>query len=473
MEENHINVAIQFAELIRTTLGPRGMNKMVINGGKGEIILTNDGATIIQNIKGGNPIVDLFKKLAISQEAAIGDGTTTATLIAGQLLQNALALMNKGIHPTTIINGYNLAKVRAMKYLFEHKETGDVEKIIKTAFGTKIAPDIISHLCKILMGKDFSKLKLYKIPNSDPMRSEVFSGHVFGGFMINDRMKSEVNGNIAVLDFPSNLELDNFHITDTSELDKITKRSKEMKKEIVDALVQKDVKCVLYTDTNPEFESYLTKKGISGIVVYQREHIDNICKALNIDAASCIEDITPGKGSVNYVKQTIGNNGHIYVCSENTNISTLVLFGPTEQTLNEMERAVNDVLGLLKNETDAVIGAGAIEMSVSLNLRDYANEIGGKEQLAIEKFAESLEAIPLIIAENAGLDAIDVLTNLKAAHKSGQTDMGVDIVNGISDARKRGIIEPVLVKIHAINSAVNVANLILKLDKILIGEDEK
>ena len=473
MEENHVNIAIQFAELVRSTLGPRGMNKMVINEGKGEIILTNDGATIIQNVKGGNPIVDLFKKLAVSQETAIGDGTTTATLIAGQLLQNALSLMNKGIHPTTIINGYNLAKVRAMKYLFEHKEPGDIEKIIKTAFGTKIAPDIINHLCKILLNRDFTKLKLYKMPNSDPIQSEVFNGYVFPGFMLNERMKRTVSGNIAILDFPSSLELENFQITNTEELDKITKRAKDMKKEIVDALVAKEVKCVLYTDTNPEFESYLTKKGISGIVVYQREHIDGICKALNTEAASCLEDITASNGEIKYVKQIIGNNGHIYVSSKDSEIETLVLNGPTEQTLNEIERAVHDVLGLLKNETDSVIGAGAIEMSVSLDLREHANEIGGKEQLAIEKFAESLEAIPLIIAENAGLDAIDVLTNLKAAHKKNFTDTGVDMVKGISNARERGIIEPVLVKIHAINSAVNVANLILKLDKILVGEDEK
>ena len=165
MEDNHINIAIQFADLIRTTLGPRGMNKMVVNEGKGEVILTNDGATIIQNVKGGNPIVDLFKNLAIAQESAIGDGTSTAVIIAGQLLQNALALMNKGLHPTTIINGYNLAKIKSMEFLDSKKESGDTEKIIRTAFGTKITPDIIFHFVKILKDiKDFEKLKQYKLP---------------------------------------------------------------------------------------------------------------------------------------------------------------------------------------------------------------------------------------------------------------------------------------------------------------------
>ncbi len=475
MEENHINIAIQFADLVRTTLGPRGMNKMVVNDGKGEVILTNDGATIIQNVKGGNPIVDLFKNLAISQESAIGDGTSTAVIIAGQLLQNALALMNKGLHPTTIINGYNLAKIKSMEFLSSKREPGETDKIIRTAFGTKIPSDIIHHFVSILQNvKNFENLKQYKMPFSDPVNSEIFNGYVFPGFTINERMKKKTKGKIAVLDFASTIESGDFQITDADELLKISEMKKRAKKDIVASLKRNKVDCVLYTDTNPEFESYLTDQEITGIVVFQREHLDGISKAINARVCSSVEDIDThlGEGEVTYVKQLIGNKGHIFVGGKE-GMETLVLHGPTEQTLNEMERAVQDVVGLLKHETDCVIGAGAIETSLALALRDFANEAGGKEQLAIEKFAESIESIPLIIAENAGLDAIEILTNLKTYHKKGQTDFGVDMFKGISDARKRGIVEPVLVKIHAINSATNVANLILKLDKILIGEGEK
>ena len=275
------------------------------------------------------------------------------------------------------------------------------------------------------------------------------------------------------MDFPANIESDNFQVTNADELIKIENMKKQMKKKIIDELVKNKVDCVLYTDTNPEFESYMTDKGLTGIVVFQRDHLDGICKAVNARVCSCVEDIKThlGEGQVTYKKQLVGNKGHIFVGSDNSEMETLILNGPTEQTLNEIERAVQDVVGLLKHETDCVIGAGSVEVGLSLDLRAFANDIGGKEQLAIEKFAESIEAIPMIIAENAGLDAIQVLTNLKTSHKNGQTDLGVDIVKGISDARARGIIEPVLVKIHAINAASNVANLILKLDKILIGED--
>lgn len=469
---NHINVGISFADLVRTTLGPRGMNKMVVNEATKEIILTNDGASIIKNVKSANPIADLFKNLAISQENAIGDGTTTSTIIAGQLLQNALVLMNKGIHPTTIINGYNLAKVRAMQFLENNMEEGNIEMIIKTAFGTKISNDIIDHFTELLKNEKDFNLKRYKISESDPMKSEIYPGFVFEGFTANERMNSNVKGKIAVIDFPINIDVGNLSIQNSDEIEKVTKTKREIKKSVIVELVKNKVSCLFYTDTEPEFESMLTNAGITGIVVYNRENVDGICRALNLNVCSSKEELVNNceEGEVSYVKQTSGNRGHIYVSSERSKLKTLVIRGPTEQTLNEIERAVLDVLGLLKNDTHSVIGAGAIEIEIALDLREFANHIGGKEQLAIEMFAESLESIPMIIAENAGLDAIKVVTNLKAIHKSGEKDIGVDVINEISDARKRGVIEPVLVKIHAINAATNVANLILKLDQILVGE---
>lgn len=470
-EENYIQVAVTFAELIRSTLGPKGMNKMVVSD-KG-IVLTNDGATIIRNVKGGNPIVDLFKDLATSQENAVGDGTTTTTILAGQLLQNALILMNKGIHPTIIINGYNMAKLKSMEHLNNQKqkcEKDDLIKIVKTTFGTKIPPEQIINLTDLLQNvKNFKNLKRYKIPNS-PDESRLFNGFAFSGFTINDRMKNQTSGKIAILDFPSNIEFDDIKVTSTEELDKLTKRKKEIKREIVNELVKQKVKCVFYTDTNPEFESYLTNQNIMGVVIFNRENVDNVSQAVNAKVCSSVEDIKSclGQGEVEYLKQSIGNKGHLFVGSTNSKIETLIIHGQSPQLLDEIERAILDVLGILKNETDYVIGAGAIEISTSLYLREFANQIGGKEQLAIEKFAESLESIPMIIAENAGLDAIDVLTNLKTIHKQNQ-NFGVDLQRGISDAKARGIIEPVLIKIYAINSATNVANLILKTDKILQG----
>jgi len=466
MEENkyaHIQLAINFCDLVRTTLGPRGMNKGVVKGNSA--IFTNDGSTIVNSINAEDPIINLFKQLAKSQEVAIGDGTTTAVIISGQLLSNGLQLLNKGIHPTTIITGYSLAKVEVMKYLEKHAEKGEKEKIIKTAFGSKVSSDIISHLTKLIMNiKDYENLKIFKIDNSNPLFSKIFKGHVFEGFTLSDRTPKTIEGKIAFLDYRTNVSPADMKISQVDELKKINDYDRDYKKNIVDKLVEKNVNILFYTDTNPEFEAYLTEKDITGIVVYKREEIDGILQALELQATSDINNIFVKEGKIEYKKPK-----QIYVKGET---ETIILHGPTSQVLDEIERAVQDVVSLFKHDTSIVIGAGAIEIELAKQINHFAKTVGGKEQLAIEKYAEALESIPLILAENCGLDAIQILTILKTMHEQDK-DIGVDMVKGVSNARERGILDPVLVKIHAINSATNVANLILKTDKLLLGEQAK
>jgi len=462
---SHIRAAIEFCNLIKSTLGPRGMNKMVIGN---ETILTNDGATILSNLKGGNPIIELLKNLAKSQEEAIGDGTTSAVILTGQLLSNAISLLEKGIHPTTIINGYNLAKIESMKILGSMAHEEDKTKIIKTAFGTKLTNDISEHLTGLLMTiNNYEELKLFKKVNDDPLLSEIFRGYVFEGFTINERMKREITGKIAVLDFPVNMKFDRFNVTSADELEKASSYDVDYKKKIIDKLKNLDVKLIFYTDTTPEFETYLTDTGITGVVVFQRENVDGICKSLNATAISSIDQINAnhlGEGHIKYVKD---KKGTIYVDGE---METLILKGNTNQILDEMHRALEDAVSLLKHDLKSVIGGGAIELEISRVLREISKKIGGKEQMAFDKFIEAIETIPITLAENCGLDAIEILTLLKNLHENGKKDMGVDSIIGVSDARERGIIEPALIKIHLINSATNIANLILKLDGIYQGD---
>lgn len=472
----HIKVATEFSDLIRSTLGPKGMNKMVIDESNNTIVLTNDGATIVNSLRGGNPIVQIFKNLAKSQEEAIGDGTTTAVILAGQLLKNALILLEKGVHPTTIINGYTYAKMEAMRFIDGEKIPGEKKAVIKTAFGTKLSEDISTKLTDLLMEiNDYQNLQVFRMNNSDPLESEIYNGQIYEGFTLNDRMKSEINGNIAVLDFKINLNVEQFSVTNAEELEKIQKYNSEYKRKIVDKLKEKNVECIFYTDTTPEFEMYLTEQGITGIFICQRDIMENICKAVNCQIISNIDylaDIHIGKGHIKYVKPTITHqkDGIIYIDGE---IETLILKGSTSQVLDEMNRALSDAISLLRNDISMVVGAGAIEMETAISVRSIEKRFGGKEQLAISQFADALEVIPSILAENCGLDAIEVLTALKTMHANGMKNMGVDIVKGISDAGDRGIYEPYLIKIHAINSATNVACLILKLDNILMGQMDK
>ena len=462
---DHVKAAVEFCNLIRSTLGPRGMNKMVLGN---DTILTNDGSTIINALKGGNPIIELLKNLAKSQELNIGDGTTTATILTGQLLSNAMNLLDKGIHPTVIINGFNIAKVEAIKYLETLSKEENKERIIKTAFGTKITSDISDHMTDLLLEvKDIENLKLFKKDNDNPTESQLFKGYVFEGFTINDRMAPEITGKIAVLDFPVNMKFDRFNVTSADELEKASTFDTDYKKKIVDKLVENDVKCIFYTDTTPEFETYLTDQGITGIVVFQRTNVDGICNSLGASAISSIEQINDkhfGEGHIKYIK---GIKGTIYIDGQ---METLILKGNTSQFLDEMHRALEDAVSLLRHDLKSVVGGGAVEIEIARAIREVSKKVGGKEQLAIDGFIEAIESLPSILAENCGLDSIEVLTLLKNLHNQGKTEMGVDPHAGVSDARERGIFEPVLIKVHAINSAVNISNLILKLDGIYQGD---
>lgn len=467
----HIQFAIEFADLVRTTLGPRGMNTMVVDDSKGSAIITNDGATIVNSLKSGNQIVELFKRLARAQELAVGDGTTTAVILAGQLLRNAMELINRGVHPTQIMFGYELARQESMKFLKERAEEGDRLNIIKTSFGTKLQSEVIQKLTELMLSvKNPKELKVYPLENCDSLDSEIFKGFVFGGFTINDRMQSEVTGKIAVLDFPVNWKMDNFSVTSAKEMKEVQNLDADFKREIVNKLKESNVVWVFYTDTTPEFETYLTESGISGVVCHRREDLDGICKSVKAIACASLDQIKPnnlGEGHVRYEKQLIGNQGHIYVDGET---ETLILKAQTSQVLEEELRACDDVIRLLGHDLRQVSGAGAIEIELSLHLREFSKNVGGKMQIAVEKFADSIESIPITLAENCGLDAIDVITTLKTLHSQGNKDLGIDVLEGISDAKKRGVVEPVLIKTYAIGSATAVAYQILKIDKVIGGE---
>lgn len=469
---NHIKQGIEFTDIVKCTLGPRGMNIMLVDGDKK--VMTNDGATIMKTLKGGHPILDLFKDLAKSQEIAVGDGTTSSMIISGALLTNALQLIDKGIHPTIIIKGFEMARSKAIDIIKSSTVEGTKKEIISTAFGSKLTEELKQHLVKIILEvADFENLKTVKIVNEDPLRSELYKGLVYEGFTLNDRMPTEIDGKIAVLDFKTNLSTDNFNVTNADQMVQIEEARKNYVKKIADELKRLEVKCVIYTDTNPDLENYFTEYGIMGIVDQQRCNIDNTCNVVGAHAAPSLDFVEKslGTGKVKYVKGKADRKGMIYVDGK---FETLMLKGPTSQTLDEIERSVEDVIGLMKNSLDVVIGAGAIELEISKEILQYAKTVGGKEQLAIEEFADAMESIPLVLAQNCGLDAIEVLTKMKSQHEDKFEKIGVDDSNekGYSNAKTRGILEPVAVKKHEINSAVSVCNLILKTDKMLLGEEK-
>ena len=466
----HINTAINIANTVRTTLGPRGMNKLVMNNQNP--ILTNDGATIIRNIHHPHPIMDSIKALAFSQEQAVGDGTTTSMILIAELLENALTMINQGIHQTNIINGYNIAASECVKFLKTKEFDADRKKVIKTCFGAKTSKEFSEHLSNILVDLDIEDLQIYKFSNSNPLKTEVQNGFIFEGFTINDQMPTEGCGKIAVLDTRGDLELTKFEVTKAEELENITKYNRDYKQGIVDKLVELGVKTLFYSDTNPELETLLTESGIMSIVTYDRSIITNICKSTGsivIGDPKRIEEKSIGNGTVTFLK----NPNRIIIKNKDSKIKTLILHGSTKQTLDESGRAIDDVVGLLRNSDKCVYGAGSIEIDISLHLNEFSKNIGGKEQIVVERFANAIESIPITLAKNCGFDAIDILTSLKSMHREGDDEAGVDDRLMISSTKDRGIIEPTIIKMHSILGATEVCNLVLKLDDIYNGEETK
>jgi len=472
----HLKLATDFCDIVKSTLGPRGMNKIIVDEDTQNIILTNDGATIVGNIKGGNPIIEMFKNIAKSQELAVGDGTTTSLIITGELIKKAIELLDRGVHPTTIIEGYEIARRESIKFINSIKEEPDKLNLIKTSFGTKLPKQIIEILSKLVLKiKKPKDLKIYKMENYSSLEPELFKGYVFDGFTINERMKDEYEGRIAVLDFPINWKMDKFAVTKAEEMEKVQNLDSKFKQKIVDKLKKLNVGWIFYSDTTPEFEAYLTEQGITGVVVHRREDFDYICKSINAVASSNFDQINEnnlGYGKVRYVKQRSGREGHIFIEGDT---ETLIIKGETKQILEEIERAVLDVISLLKLEDlSQVTGAGAVEIEIANHLRNFSKQVGGKVQIAIEKFADAIESIPITLAENCGLDAIEILTFLRTIHlENKEKDAGIDAIKGISNARERGIFEPAVIKIYAINSATNLASLLIKTDNILAGTFNK
>jgi len=431
---DYINAGINISNTVRSTLGPKGMNKMIVKS-EGNI-LTNDGATIIKAINFSNPIGELFKKLAENQEKFVGDGTTTTVVFAGQLLEKALELLNKKVHPTTIITGYNLARQETIKFLNEVKFESDFDPIIRTSFGSKISPQMVERLSFLLRSIDIKKLRMSKVENSDSNLTDMIKGYQLSGFTINDRMPSKIAGKIAILDTQTSYDNAKISLNSTEELDKYNNSAKNAKKQIINKLKALNVSCVFLTDTNPVIENFLTEENIMSIVVYKRNLIDNIAKATGAkvigDTQSEYEKYL-GEGEVIYEQE----KQLITILNENSEVLTLVLHGSTKQFLDELERSVDDVVRLLRLDKNVVIGAGAVEIELANHLTEFAKKIGGKEQIAVIKFAEALECIPLILAENCGHDSMEVITLLKNQHSLGKRTLGVDANLVISDAKER------------------------------------
>lgn len=499
-QRNNILAARIVADTIKTTLGPKGMDKMLVSS-LGDIIVTNDGVTILEEMEIEHPAAKMMVEIAKTQEKEVGDGTTTAVMLAGKLLENAEKLLDQKIHPTVIARGYRLAAEKSMEILDElginisinDKEV--LKKIAMTAMTGKGAEGSKEKLSEIIVKAigqiadknkvDTSDIKIEKKKGGGIEDTKLISGIVIDKEKIHPDMPSVIeNARIAILDVAIEIkgpETDTkINISSPEQLQNFIEQEDRILREMVDKIKNSGanvVFCQKGIDDVAQF--YLADAGIYAARRVSKEDIEKIAKATNAKIISNLNELNEkvlGKAKlVEEIKE--GDEAMTYISGcENPKALTIIIRGGTEHVIDETERAIKDALGDLAatiKDGVAVPGAGAIEVELAKRLRDFGRSLPGREQLAVEEFANALENIPLTLAENAGLDPIDILTELKAKHDQGRKNDGINIFsNKVEDSIESGIIEPIKIKKQAIASASEVAIMILRIDDVIASSSK-
>ncbi len=500
-QRNNIMAAKLVAETVRTTLGPKGMDKMLVDS-LGDIIVTNDGVTILNEMQIEHPAAKMIVEVAKTQENEVGDGTTTAVVLAGELLKNAEKLLEDNVHPTIIAKGYRLAADKAQEALKEigkdvsKEDTEILKNIASTAMtgkGAEVAKDKLSGLIVEAVKQvaedtiDIEDIKLEKKVGGGIQDSELIKGIVMDKERVHSAMPKQVkDAKIALLDVAleiKNPEIDTkVQISDPQQLQGFLDQEANMLKSMVEKVTNSGANVIACQKGIDDIaQHHLAKSNIYAVRRVKKSDMDKLARATGGKVLSNLDDLTQEDlGSAGLVEEVkIGDEEFTYVreCSNPKSV-TLLVRGGTEHVAAEIERAVKDALGdVVASLTDGkvVAGAGSPEIEISKALRNFATTLSGKEQLAVSSFADAMEIIPRTLAENSGIDPIDMLTELKSKHD--QEDgkwAGVDVINGkIMDAWEAGVLEPLKIKTQAVKSASEVTELILRIDDVIASAGSK
>ncbi len=502
-QKTNITAAKLVAETVRTTLGPKGMDKMLVDS-MGDVTITNDGVTILEEMSIEHPSAKMIVEVAKTQEDEIGDGTTTAVVIAGELLKNAEKLLESNVHPTVLVKGYRLAADKAFSILnslaekVTEKDTELLKSIAMTAMTGKGAESSKEHLADIavravkrVIVKEEDKLyyskddiKIEKKSGGSIEDSELIEGIALDKERVHSGMPRYIrNAKIALVDFPIEVkgpETDaKIQITDPNQLQSFIDQEETMLRQMVERISSTGANVLLCQKGIDDIaQHFLSKAGIFAVRRVKKSDMEALAKATGAKIISNFKEVNKadlGKaGMVEEAKVGDDNMTFIKECRHPLSV-TILLKGATNHVVDEIKRAMEDAIGDVSVALVTgwlVGGAGAPEIELARNLRKFAESLSGREQLAVHAFADSMEVIPRTLAENAGLDPINIITELKAAHDKGMKWGGVDVFKGkVIDAWKKKIVEPLKIKTQAISSASEVAEMILRIDDVIKGSD--
>jgi thermosome len=497
----NIAAAKAIAEAVRSTLGPRGMDKMLVDS-LGDVTVTNDGATILDEVEVQHPAAKMMVEVAKAQDDEVGDGTTTVVVLAGELLKRAEELMAKNIHPATIISGYSKALDTALKALeglakpISMDDEDTLRKIAltsmsaKTVAGSKelLADMAVKAVKRIAEKKDDkivadtdSYVQLIKRQGASIADSKFVDGVIVDKEVVHPGMPKRVEkARIALLDCPLEIEKTEMdaeiRISSPEQMKAFLDEEERMLKGMVEKIKASGANVVFcQKGIDDVAQHYLAKAGILAARRVKKSDMEKLARATGGRVVTNIEDLSSKDlGEAELVEERkVGDEKMIFVegC-KNPKAVAILIRGGLEKFVNEAERALTDALSVVSDAVECgkiAVGGGATEMELAKRLREYAPSVGGKEQLAIEAFANALEVIPRTLAENAGLDPLDIIMQLRALHeKPGNETMGVDVYAGKpGDMWKLEVLEPLNVKSTAIKSATEAATMILRIDDII------
>src|SRR5512136_873793 len=495
----NITAAKAVASAVRTTLGPKGMDKMLVDT-IGDVVITNDGVTILKEMDIEHPAAKMMVEVAKTQDDEVGDGTTTAVVIAGELLKKAEDLLEQDVHPTIIAAGYRQAAEKAqalLKDLAIDVKVSDkalLKNIAGTAMTGKGAEASKEKLCDLVVravtmvtdddGKvDVENIKVEKKSGGSIEDSEIVEGVLIDKERVHPAMPKKVtNAKILLLNAAvefKKTEVDaEINITSPDQLQAFLDEEERMVRGIVDKIVASGA-TVLFCQKGIDdiAQHYLAKAGIFATRRVKKSDMEKLARATGASLVSSIDAISKeelGKAGLVEERKVSGEEMTFVEQCKNPKAVSIIIKGGTEHVVDELERAIHDalrVVGVVVEDKKVVAGGGAPETELSLRLREYAATVGGRAQLAIEAFATSMEVIPRTLAENAGLDAIDMLVNLRASHEAGKKTFGVNVDTGKpSDMLKEGVVEPLRVKTQAVSSAAEAAVMILRIDDIIASK---
>ncbi|MEM1880013.1 MAG: thermosome subunit beta [Desulfurococcaceae archaeon] len=496
----NIMAARAVAEMVKTTYGPKGMDKMLVDA-LGDVTITNDGATILDKAEIQHPAAKMLVHTAKSQDAEVGDGTKRAVILAGELLRYAEELLSKNIHPTVIISGYRKAMEEALRVLDQIALPIDIEnydilkKVAMTALTSKAVHDAREHFAEIAVKAvkqvaeqrgdkiyiDIDNVQTIKKYGGSLMDTQLVYGIVLDKEVVHPGMPRRVEkAKIALLDAPLEIEKPEIdaeiRISDPSQLKAFLQQEEEILSKLVEKIAEVGANVVITQKGIDEVaQHFLAKKGILAVRRVKRSDLEKLERATGGRIVSNIDDLKPEDlGYAELVEERkVGEDKMVFVegCKNPRSVS-IVIRGGLERLVDEAERSLRDALSAVADalrDGKIVAGGGAVEMELAKHLRKYAVKIGGKEQLAIEAFAKALEGLVVTMVENAGLDPVDMIMKLRASHeKEDGRFIGVNLDTGdLENMYERGVIEPLSIIATAVKSGTEAATIILRIDDII------